>query len=656
MKPIVKKCLFWIGISVAVICLLVLATQHIIKNPEHDVIGEETTGRIILLDNEFSVFDVAMDFVTNQIGYADKERLVITNEYGEVVRKLAYADPFYELIAYDPGAQKWWGFDSITHTFHTFSSEGDFIEVITPQITDILAIDIFKVHDDHYLLLAGESQQHEGRIWIYDLEEATVSQYEPNAMVMSILLTDNNMIVALLSSSSGLYVERYNLDTQSAIGQIELNTYFAASIGIDPNGLLYYSTNRSLYRASETDQVLVGHLPASAEAVYSELGMRIFPTVDGCYVWINGENSLSYIAFSQDEVENQALVVDASFYVPAAMTVFEKTGNHVDFRDRGIASTEQYLTLMLSQDSSVDVYMLRSYNGAEAQSIIEKGFYEDLNQSEIIRSDAKTWFDRLYQDSSFDNKLFGYPYGVSFQMLSYKPDELKKLGLALPRGQMTWHELLDLLEPYSGQKPFPLIINPTQLTQLILWQAYSAPTAATFNDAIGEALSVLDRCKEMGMYDLSPSEYMRSYQFIDNYAMKIDINTLGGINNYPFIPVPSLKSSPCGTPIWYDWLLINPYSNRKQKAFEFIEAHSQAHTEGGMQWSAVLSPTSEFYPRFSEEWLTNYQDIMENSSAYMAYVLENDFIEICNKYLEGQITQVDAISQVIGKYTIAKHE
>lgn len=642
-------------LCVVFICFLMMLLSACTANNGGHSANDTDQNRNILLKSEFSVFDVSVNIAEDEIGYADKEWIVVTDSNGKQLHKLSHENPFYELIAYDTASHKWWGFDTLTNTFHVFSQAGEFIEVIDIQLDEIMAMDMFKVYGDKYLLLAGESNQHEGRIWIYDLESRRVEYYEPNGMVVSLLLAEGDMLVSLLSSSNGLHVEWFDLKSQTVSKSLELRTYLAASLGIAPSGELYYATNRSIYSASDDEQALVGHLSGNTENVFSELGLRIFPTNGGCYTWINGEEQISYIPFTPKTGIDQTLVVDASFYVPAAMTNYTATGNTIDFRDRGISSTAQYQTLMLSKDSSVDVYMLRSYSGAEARSIIQKGFYEDLSKSEIISNDAASWFGRIFQDSSFDGKLFGYPYGVSFQMMSINPDELSNLGIVLPDEQLTWNELLDLLEPYRGKKPFPLIVNPTHLTQLILWQAYSAPQDL-FVAAAEEALQVIERCKALGMYDLSPSAYMSSYQFIDNFAMKIDINTLGGNNEQPFVSVPSLANSPCGTPIWYDWLLINPYSTRKEQAFGYIEAHVKAHAEGGMQWTAVLSPNEALYPRFTAEWMNNYSEIMNNSTAYLVYELENDYVEICQKFIAGQITREDALEQMVNKYMIAQSE
>ncbi len=654
MKRNSQKMLFVAVVLLVLICALVVVPLSASRPKVNDNTTENTAEETILLNSVHAVYDVTVAAKQNQIGYADQDVLVITTLDGREIQRMSYGVPSYELIAYDRAAQKWWGFDSLTNSFHIFSDEGEFIAKLEPKISDVSTTDLFKVHNDQYLLLSGGSQQHSGKIWVYDLKAETGYQYEPNGMVTSIQLLDDNMLVAMISGTTGMYLEWYNIETQKTERQMTLNTNLAASIGVSPNEELYYIASRSVYRISGNDQEIVGYLPGSANTTYSEKGLRIFPSVNGCYVWTNGQNCLSYISFIEEEHAG-GLVVDASFYVPAAMKIYQRDGSKVDFRDRGIVSAEQYLTLMLSKDSSVDVYMLRSYVGSEARSIIAKGFYEDLAQSEIISFDTQTWFDRLYQDSSYDGKMFGYPYGVSFQMLLCNQKELDRIGLELPPKQLTWNELLDLLEPYSGQKPFPLIVNPTQLTQLILWQAYNAPSDK-FAVAAEEALSILQRCNDMGMYDLPAAEYMRAYQFGENYALKIELNTLGSNNETPFVPVPMLENSSCGTPIWYDWLLINPFSSHKQEAFRYIEAHSQAHAEGDMQWSAVLSPNIELYPRFSEEWMSRYQYIMDHSSAYLVYALEDDFIEICNKFLQGQITQADALAQMLEKYTIAANE
>lgn len=609
----------------------------------------------IELHSIYTAFDVTVDTEKGHIGYADKDNLVIITDKGLPFKKMTYGNPSYELIAFDIGTHKWWAFDSSSMSFHVFNQDGNLVNVIAPLIPDLLRANFLKVHNDQYLLLAGENMHHEGTIWLYDLTTQTVTSYEPNGTVLSMLLTDNQTLVSLIASSTGLRVEWYNICTGITFKELEIETSFAASIGLDLDGNLFYTTNHSLYRAHDSEQVIVGHLQSIAKTVHNEIDIKIFPSHNGCYVWVRGENNISFIPYYTQDQDTGAIVVDASFYVPAAMSIFDKTGNKLDFRDQGIVSAEQYLSLMLSRDSSVDVYMLRSYNGSESRFIIEKGYYEDLKQSPIISADAQTWFSQLYQDSSQDGRLFGYPYGVAFQMLSINPTELDKLGIVLPQRQLTWHELLDLLEPYSGHRPFPLIVNPTHLIQLILWQAYNAPREE-FVNAATEALDVLDRCRKLGMFSLSPAEYMSSYQFIDNFAMRIDLNTLGGNNVYPFIPVPSLASSSCGTPIWYDWLLINPYSTHKKQAFDYIEAHALAHTEGGLQWSAVLAPDPDLYPRFSKEWHDDYAAIMAHSTAYLVYPLEEDFMEICKKFTSMQISKNDALAQIVEKYSIAMAE
>lgn len=75
-----------------------------------------------------------------------------------------------------------------------------------------------------------------------------------------------------------------------------------------------------------------------------------------------------------------------------------------------------------------------------------------------------------------------------------------------------------------------------------------------------------------------------------------------------------------------------------------------------MQWTAVLSPNKALYPRFTTEWISNYCEIMNNSTAYLVYELENDFIEICQKFTADQITREDALAQMVNKYMIVQSE
>ena len=190
---------------------------------------------------------------------------------------------------------------------------------------------------------------------------------------------------------------------------------------------------------------------------------------------------------------------------------------------------------------------------------------------------------------------------------------------------------------------------------MLLWQAYNAG-AENVEAALEEALQIIARCKDLGMYDLSPAEYAQTYQFSDEFGMRIELNTLGGDIERPFIAVPSLENSQCGAPVWYDWLLINPYSGQKDKAMEFLEAHAIAHKNGDLEWSAVLAPIPEQYPHLSEEWLAQYEQLISHSAAYIAYPLEYGYVRICEQYLEGQFTLEDALGGMVQKYHLAENE
>lgn len=642
--------------GIAIVVLLCMAVAVAIAIYMTQVPPDSTAlSGTISLNRASRVFDVAVNPHAEQIGYANQGHITILSSSGEQVGTLSHGEPAYERIAFDMDAEKWWGYNSIDESFHAFSKDFAFVESIQLEIPDLRTIDLFKVHNDRYILLAGVNAQNNGAIWIYDIANSNYGSYEPDGLALSLSFVDEDTLASLISSATGVHIELYNVSTQAVEDTIDAITNFAIALGVDPDGEIYYASSRGIYQVNEDDHKNVGYIYNIPESAYSEAMMKIFPLSDKCYVWINGNKYVERVEYAQGEKKNSALVVDSSFYVPAAMSLYEESGNRVELRDQGVVSSEQYLTMMLSEDASVDVYMLPSYVGAKASSIVEKGFYVDLMQSQIIADDASTWFESIREDSTYNGELFGYPYGVSFQMLAYQPDTLKEYGIELTNQEITWNELLDLLEPFRGQKPFPLIVNPTDLTQLLLWQAYNAG-AENVEAALEEALQIIARCKDLGMYDLSPAEYAQTYQFSDEFGMRIELNTLGGDIERPFIAVPSLENSQCGTPVWYDWLLINPYSGQKDKAMEFLEAHAIAHKNGDLEWSAVLAPIPEQYPHLSEEWLAQYEQLISHSAAYIAYPLEYGYVRICEQYLEGQFTLEDALGGMVQKYQLAENE
>ena len=510
--------------GIAIVVLLCMAVAVAIAIYMTQVPPDSTAlSGTISLNRASRVFDVAVNPHAEQIGYADQGHITILSSSGEQVGTLSHGEPAYERIAFDPRAEKWWGYNSVDNSFHAFSKDFAFVESMQLEIPDLRTIDLFKVHNNRYILLAGVNAQNNEAIWIYDIANSNYSSYEPDGLALSLSFVDEDTLASLISSSTGVHIDLYNVSAQTVEGTIDVITNFAITLGVAPDGKIYYASSRGIYQANEDDHKNVGYIDNIPENAYSEAMMKIFPLSDKCYVWVSGNKYVECVEYAQGNSTNSALVVDSSFYVPAAMSLYEESGNRVELRDQGVVSSEQYLTMMLSEDASVDVYMLPSYVGAKASSIVEKGFYVDLMQSQIIADDASTWFESIREDSTHNGEMFGYPYGVSFQMLAYQPDTLKEYGIELTNQEITWNELLDLLEPFRGQKPFPLIVNPTDLTQLLLWQAYNAG-AENVEAALEEALQIIARCKDLGMYDLSPAEYAQTYQFSDEFGMRIELN------------------------------------------------------------------------------------------------------------------------------------
>lgn len=101
-----------------------------------------------------------------------------------------------------------------------------------------------------------------------------------------------------------------------------------------PDGKIYYASNRGIYQANEDDHKNVGYIDSIPENAYNETMLKIFPLSDACYVWVNGNEYIECIEYAQKNKTNSVLVVDAPFYIPAAMSIYEESGNRIDFRDQ----------------------------------------------------------------------------------------------------------------------------------------------------------------------------------------------------------------------------------------------------------------------------------------------------------------------------------
>ena len=303
MKHISKKT---VVIAIAFLLCVAAAVVIILYATQLPPGGSPQAGTVPL-NSAAGVFDVAVNPHTGQIGYAGQEHITILSYGGETIAELAYGEPAYERIAFDMGAEKWWGHNSIDESFHAFSKDFAFVESIHLDIPDLKTIDLFKVHNDRYILLSGANAQNNGTIWIYDIANSNYSSYEPNGLVLSLCFVDEDTLASLISSASGVHIELYNVSAQTVEGTIDVSTNFAITLGVGPDGKIYYASNRGIYQANEDDHKNVGYIDSIPENAYNETMLKIFPLSDACYVWVNGNEYIECIEYAQKNKTNSVL-------------------------------------------------------------------------------------------------------------------------------------------------------------------------------------------------------------------------------------------------------------------------------------------------------------------------------------------------------------
>ncbi|MEF3304552.1 extracellular solute-binding protein [Paenibacillus sp. GYB003] len=117
--------------------------------------------------------------------------------------------------------------------------------------------------------------------------------------------------------------------------------------------------------------------------------------------------------------------------------------------------------------------LLLMSNAAGVQPDIALGLAQDLPVDLAIRgsltdltrfADFRSFYDRFSPGSwlplAYDGGYYGVPETQSFQVLFYRDDIMKKLGLAVPQ---TWEDVYDLL-PTLQQNDMNFYVNPSQFS------------------------------------------------------------------------------------------------------------------------------------------------------------------------------------------------
>jgi len=341
----------------------------------------------------------------------------------------------------------------------------------------------------------------------------------------------------------------------------------------------------------------------------------------------------------------------------------ENNGTGVKFINISIEEyTKKLNTMLMSGDSSFDIYLLSTYSDIPSY-YIKKGVYEDLHNYSVISSKFDDMFEGIEELCSYNGTLFGVPVGMQNSDTVYRLNTgmLEKLKLEMPEYDWTWSDF----ERYAEGIIFNSSNYIMMQRKLDFWlfNIYSISncikmdlTKESFNYTIEDIKLELEYVNRL---------YEKSFIFDDEQSSEKKDNMLLSKISLPsknligskIIPDPVFNDKRA-YPFTMRYFCLNKASKNKQPAVVFLDKciSKEAQSEdliiqGPILYKDKAVYNESIYKNFiNDDWNYEvYSYMLKNSYRNETYGISIPIIDYALGYFEGRISSDEAAEAIYNK-------
>ncbi|THE13926.1 extracellular solute-binding protein [Bacillus timonensis] len=135
-----------------------------------------------------------------------------------------------------------------------------------------------------------------------------------------------------------------------------------------------------------------------------------------------------------------------------AIARFEEKNPNVKVNELLIQNDDykQRVVVAMSGDNAPDVFT--SWGGGWLEEFVKSGKVRDLTDEDI---DYDSFVDVALNNSTYDDRIYGLPLGISTYQFFYNKEIFEKYGLEVPK---TYDELLDIVEVLKENDVYPIAL------------------------------------------------------------------------------------------------------------------------------------------------------------------------------------------------------
>ena len=305
---------------------------------------------------------------------------------------------------------------------------------------------------------------------------------------------------------------------------------------------------------------------------------------------------------------------------------------------------------IMTQSSDIDIFFISNMD-ENAYKLIEGHYYVDLSRDEVLAECFEDMYPQIRDWSTYGDEIFGFPNNY-FAYMNMMVDESQTKSAGYGRGDFrTTEDLLAFCDAWRGQYAAP----PVEGFSLIDWYYYNYilqhydHESGELNLDTPEFRVLLTQCRELpqreSIFERPTEETI--YSFENTYTAPILLRYYEDRPDwhpqYTRVPYPQLAGEDPDPkrPVHVIWFIINPYSQKTEKALECIRW--LAGTEADEYRSCLLYRDAESYP--DRDYTQALLDrVGENLTHVNAVFWFPGFSEACapiSRYVYGKADSLD---------------
>lgn len=397
------------------------------------------------------------------------------------------------------------------------------------------------------------------------------------------------------------------------------------------NGKVYYTKQGEIFELNMQTGEQGEAITDMPESMYSNVSAVVLQ--GGYYAFASYDCYMIRNLHPAQRPSERLKIYDGSGANCVSQAVYEFTNEHDDtavILSRDYNSANSLVDDMMKRSNDIDVYVMDA-SSAEYESVFKRGYIAELTDSEKMQAVAERMYPAMREALSINGELCAIPVNFYFWLPYLQESALEKLNMTVEDVPTNWSDFLDFLMelpekmPADGSVTLMEVWTSDEGAKQIMFdrlfadyqQLLKKDPNAFSEEQMTEILEKLDKVdfQALGQW---PTEEIEEDNFGggDNcYLLELNMGTaLSGIcRQYPMV-MSMTADTPKMLVVSGMVAFINPYSENREKALEFMEKLTE-NLSDDTNYTMFSDLNEPVLNRYYEEGIASIQKNIESLRA-----------------------------------------